>query len=244
MSENDVTFAADKGVDQQTASAETSQEVPEQEQEQQQPQYLTLKEAQRLLEEQKDEVLRQTQSLTDKASSRLDKKLRDELKKINDVISLQKEAGIPITPEQENAMRQKVYDKALQQFGEEEEPTTTAQEQPVDPRQMAEMAAAAVVSGMANDIYKEAGVTVKDNDPEAEMVDHSSPTAFLNSLRAAVEKKKQRVQTAPEARITTLGKGQSTNLEAQYLDEKKNIQGDVNALIELKKKYREKGLQV
>jgi len=242
MSEKEVTFNGQETDP--NASDQTSQEVSNQEQEP--SPYLTREEAQRLFEEQKNEVLKQTQSLTDKASSRLDKKLRDELKKINDVIDLQKKAGIPITPEQERALRQEVYDSTIKQFGEEEEPSDkTAQPNiPQDPQQAAQMAAAAVIDSLVKDVYKEAGVTVMEDDPEAELIDRSSPTAFLTSIRQAAEKKKQRIQTAPEARITTLGKGQQSNLEAQYLEEKNKIHGDVNALIELKKKYRTKGLQV
>jgi len=99
---------------------------------------------------------------------------------------------------------------------------------------------------MAEEIYKKAGVSILPDDPEVSMVDQSSPVAFLTTLQQAVEKKKQRVQTAPEARITSLVRGQqpNTNLEAQYLEEKSKIQGDVQELIKLKKKYRAKGLQI
>lgn len=241
MSETDKALGFDQ------ASEQTSQEVADQELEsQEQPQYLTREEAQRLLAEQKDDLLRQTQSLTDKASSRLDKKLRDELKKINEVIDLQKAAGISITPEQETAMRQKVYDNALKQFGEEpDDSQPTAQPEVKDGGQQVEDAATAFMDGMVAEIYKRAGVSVMENDPEAQMVDKSDPMTFLTTLQKAVEKKKQRIQTAPEARIPTLGKqGQPTNLEAQYLERKNKIQGDVNALIELKKEFRAKGLQI
>ncbi len=209
--------------------------------------YLTREEAQRLFEEQKNELLKQTQSLTDKASSRLDKQLRAEIKKVNDVIDLQKKAGISITPEQERTMRQMAYDSALAQAGEETDDSDKGTAKPPDmsdPQKVMQAATAAVIDGLVTDIYKESGVTVYENDPELEMIDKSSPMAFLNSVKAAVEKKKQRIQTAPEARIATLGKGQQTNLEAQYLEDKKKVQGNVDALIALKKEYRSKGLQV
>lgn len=244
MSENE------KALGFENASEPGSQEPAPQEQEsQEQPQYLTREEVQSLLDAQKDELLRQTQSLTDKASSRLDKKLRDELKKVDEVIALQKAAGLQITPVQESALRAQVYDKALKELGTEEgSDSAPAAQQGFqdDPSQAAQKAAAAVINGMAEEIYKKAGIMVMPDDPEASMVDQSSPVAFLTTLQQAVEKKKQRVQTAPEARITSLGRGQqpNTNLEAQYLEEKKKYQGDVNALIELKKKYRAKGLQI
>lgn len=247
MSELDkqVTFSGDGGQD---VSQDVSQEAAGAEQEQStEQQYLTRQEAQRLFQEQKDEFLRTAQSLTDKASSRLDKKFRDEIKLVNGAIELQKKAGIPITPEQERAMRQMAYDSAIDQVAkEEDDPAVTVQKPklPEDPQQVMQMAGAAVVDGMLQDIYKTAGVTLMDNDPEADLIDKSNPMAFLKSVEAAVEKKKQRVQTAPETRITSLGKGTQTNLEAQYLEEKSKIQGDVPALIALKQKYRSKGLQV
>ena len=233
-------------------SQENSQVVPQEpaatdDGQQTAKEFLTREEAQRLFEDQKNDLLRQTQSLTDKASSRLDKQLRGEIKKVNDVIDLQKKAGIDITPEQERTMRQMAYDTALGQIGEETDDLEKGAAKPPDmnnPQQVMKAATAAVIDGLVTDIYKEAGVTVYENDPELEMIDKTTPMAFLNSVKAAVEKKKQRIQTAPETRIASLGKGQQTNLEAQYLEEKKKIQGDVNALIELKKNYRAKGLQV
>jgi hypothetical protein len=249
MGENDkqaVSFAGDgqsqvnsQPVSQEPAKAENEQETA--------PEYLTREEAQRLFEEQKNDLLKQTQSLTDKASSRLDKQLRSEIKKVNDVIDLQKKAGINITPEQERTMRQMAYDNAIGQVGEETDDSEKGAAKPLevnDPQQVMKAATAAVIDGLVTDIYKEAGITVFENDPELEMIDKTTPMAFLNSIKAAVEKKRQRIQTAPETRIASLGKGQQTNLEAQYLEEKKKVQGDVNALIELKKNYRAKGLQV
>ena len=105
-------------------SQENSQVVPQEpaatdDGQQTAKEFLTREEAQRLFEDQKNDLLRQTQSLTDKASSRLDKQLRGEIKKVNDVIDLQKKAGIDITPEQERTMRQMAYDTALGQIGEE-----------------------------------------------------------------------------------------------------------------------------
>jgi hypothetical protein len=250
MSEKEKVAFTGKEQDQ-DALADVSQGTPAVEQElTTEPQYLTREEAQHLFEEQKNDLLRQTQSLTDKASSRLDKKLREEIKKVNDVIDLQKKAGITITPEQERVMRQMAYDNALGSISEDAEDLSKGAAKPQeinDPEQMAK-AAAAVIGGLANDIYKQAGVTIYENDPEVDLIDQSSPIAFLDSIKAATEKKKQRIQTAPEARIASLGKGQSTNLEAQmiaqYEERKSKIQGDVEALIALKKEFRSKGLQV
>lgn len=230
---------------------EVSQETTAVESEQStEPEYLTRKEAQRLFEDQKNELLKQTQSLTDKASSRLDKKLRDEIQKVNDVMDLQKKAGISITPEQEQNMRRMAYDNALGSMTEDTDDLQKGVAKPKevsDPEQVAKVAAV-VMDGLVNDIYREIGVTVLDGDPEVDLVDQSTPSAFLKSIRAAAEKKKQRTETAPEARITSLGKGQPTNLAAslkgQYEERKSKIQGDVNALIALKQEFRKKGLQI
>lgn len=231
-------------------SQDVSQPNPQgqgtEEQEQETTEYLTRQEAQRLVEQMKDEVLRQTQSLTDKATSRLDKKLKEQLEIVNDVIELQKKAGITVTPEQERALRQEAYDKAFSTLDDEERSAVSGtQPQRQDEPGEAEKAQAAIMQNLTMDVYKEAGVELYPGDPEVELIDYSTPAAFLKSLRAAAGKKKQRIETPAGGRITSLAqKGQQKSLEAQYLEEKAKIQGDVNALIELKKKYKAKGLQV
>lgn len=248
MSEEQKTVGFTGDGDHQTASPSAPQDAEIVEPEQgTEPKYLTRKEAQRLRQEITDEVLRQTQSLTDKAASRIDKKLQDELKKIGDVIKLQRQAGIDITPEQERAMRQTAYDTVFSQLSESEPDHPPAQKTPSVPPgedDRAIRAVAAAMNELTDDIYKEVGVMVEQNDPEVELIDQSSPSAFLKSLRKAAEKKAQRIATPAEARITSLAKGSQTSLENQYAEEKKKIQGDVQALIELKRKYRAKGLQI
>ena len=248
MSEEPKTVGFTGDGDHQDASLQTSQDVENTEQGQAtEPEYLTRAEAQRLRQEITDEVLRQTQSLTDKAASRIDKKLQDELKKIGDVIKLQRQAGIEITPEQERAMRQTAYDTVFSQLSDSEPDHPKGQNTPSAPvgeDEKAMRAVAAAMNDLTDDIYKEVGVVVEQNDPEVELIDQSSPAAFLKSLRKAAEKKAQRIATPAEARITSLAKGTKTSLETQYAEERAKIQGDVEALIQLKKKYRAKGLQI
>ena len=205
--------------------------------------FLTREEAERW----KDDILRQTQSLTDKAASRMDKRLQEELSKVDDVLKIQRESGIEITAQQEKEMRRSVYDKVLKEEANQEMPgqqtnlTPSQNMSAVSPEAAAQ---AALLSSLADDIFKEVGITVDTEDPEASLVDQSNPTAFLKTIRAAAEKKKQRVNTPAEARVASLTKGQPSDLEAEYLAKKKDIHGDVDALFALKREYRAKGLQI
>lgn len=248
MSEEQKSVLFNGDGDHQDASLPASQDAESVEQEQgTESEYLTRAEAQRLLDTVKEDVLRQTQSLTDKTASRIDKKLHDELKKIGDVIKLQRQSGIDITPEQERAMRQTAYDTVFSQLSESEPDHPAEQKTPSVPAgedEKAIRAVAAAMNDLTDDIYKEVGVVVDKNDPEVELIDQSSPAEFLKSLRKAAEKKAQRIATPAEARITSLAKGSQTSLETKFAEEKSKIHGDVEALIQLKKKYRAKGLQI
>ena len=195
----------------------------------------------------KDDILRQTQSLTDKATSRIDKQIQERLQSINNAIKIQREAGVKITPQQELAIRQRVYDDVLSNPESSTNPSEpVAQQQPLGEREIMARAAAAVINRLTQKIFDDTGVEVNVDDPEAEMIDQTTPESFIESVRKAAEKKAQRVSTPPQAKIASLGRtqGHSPNLEAEYAEKRKGLQGNVSALIELKKEYRAKGLQV
>lgn len=205
--------------------------------------YLTRQEAERLVESVKEDVLRQTQSLTDKTASRIDKKLQDELKKINDVISLQRKAGIEITAEQERNMRQAAYDNVFSQLSESEtDHPTGAQHQPKGEQDPSLQATIKLMNRLSDDIYKDVGVTLIEGDPETELVDMSSPEAYLKSLRKAAEKKAQRLETPVEARITSLARGSSISEEslvAELTELQKNPTANKERRKEIMKKLEE-----
>jgi hypothetical protein len=241
---NGVSFAGGTGEGSQTTSQQPAEGGSNVEPGQETaPEFLTRAEAERL----KEDILRQTQSLTDKAASRMDKRLNEELQKFNDVIAMQRENGIPITPQQESDLRLKIYDKVLKESAQSQSQgqlgaSIPNQSTPTLPPEVA--AQAQLVNDMTEDVFKEIGVVVEPNDPEAEMVDQSSPTAFLKSIRVAAEKKKQRVSTPAEARIASQLTGQTTDLETQYKERLSKLQGQTDAIIALKKEYRKKGLHI
>jgi len=204
--------------------------------------FLTREEAERW----KEDILRQAQSLTDKAASKTDKKLREELKKLDDVLKIQRENGIDIPPQKERELRRDIYDNVMKETTQElpGQLNTVIPNQGIENLPPEAVARAAVLDELTQDVFKEVGVVLEPNDPEASMVDQTSPAAFLKSVRAAVEKKKQRVNTPVEARIASINKGQPTDLENEYLTKKNEIHGDVDKLIALKKEYRKKGLQI
>lgn len=211
------------------------------------PQYLTREEAERWIAQVKEDIARQTQSLTDKAASRIDKRVKDGLENLNKVIALQKKAGIELTDEQIRAARMQIYDEAIDSEDDSHLPglpPRAAQSGQIDGANQAQAAVVAFVNKQADKMMKKAGVELDSSDPEASMlVQDKGPDEYLDSLEAALHKKAQRVKTPPEARIPTLGSGAATNLEAQYKAELEKVrQGDVDGLFKLKQKYKKAGL--
>lgn len=106
---------------------------------------------------------------------------------------------------------------------------------------------AGALDAWAARMQKMAGVELMDDDPEARLIDRSSPERFQATLVDAIEARKLR-GTPPSRTPTNLGMTGSANkpdLQAQYeADLKKVRRGDVSALANLKAEYRRKGLGV
>jgi len=209
------------------------------------PQYFTRQEAQRLRDDIMEDVKRQTQSLTDKASSRIEKKVQDELKKFDEVVALQKQAGIDLDPVGLKAARQDIIASVLSKVDDDLPPVAQpkAEQKSPDPQE----AVVAFTNQAAEAIFEELGVVVEPEDPEAKDISHDSPKEFLKSLRKAAEAKKQRIETPGEVRVpgTQSGSVSNQSLENQYKAEMLENRGKgtrVGAAI--KEKYREKGVNV
>lgn len=138
------------------------------------PQYVTKAEAQGMVQE----ALRQAQSMTDKSKAQV----------MNEVERLTK-AGITATPEQVQKMISAEEANQSQQVNSQQQQAAqpAAQEnQPLDP-----------VVRKALKIQDELGVKLDPDDPEMQLVVQTDdPEEFLNSVRAAVNKKSERVKAS------------------------------------------------
>jgi len=121
--------------------------------------------------------------------------------------------GVELNDAQVQAMKQ----QALESQGEEEGTPAPGQAQtPQSLSRGATTPAAApdpvadLVNAQVADLYQESGVTIEQDDPEASTLDMTNPVLFMKTLRNAVEAKKIRLETSPQARIPAVGRGTPT----------------------------------
>lgn len=163
-----------------------------------QPQYVTLEQAERLAKDAAEEAFRRAQSLYSKGQAGFEKKVQADLKNLEKALDLQKKAGVSITPEQENHMRQQVINQAFMAEDQPNQADTTAgqpaqagqDEEPPDP------VTASAWAMMAN-----SGVDILEEDPEyTQIVDRKTDDAyvFLRSIEKAIEAKRQRLAVQPQ----------------------------------------------
>ncbi|MFA5378402.1 MAG: hypothetical protein WC455_21790 [Dehalococcoidia bacterium] len=187
---------------------------------------------------------REMQGLVDKSASRTDKRLAESMAKVDDLIQLNKAAGIPYTPQQEEQLRRVARDQALTPPQEQQFHTETLQ-QPSG----REPAGVDPVTATANAIITNSGVSLDKRDPEFKMIDINTedPFEYLQSVKNAVAKKTERLAKPkgnPAATPGALVQGSPANLQAEYDKKKSAIHGDVDALFNLKDEYRKKGLKI
>ena len=153
------------------------------------PAYITRQEAETLAQQAAEAVWRKAQGYADKSSSRLEQRVKE----------LQGLLG-PLTNEQ----RAQLEKTLTQPDGSQQAAGATPDA--AGPAGGGQQATAEQVNAEAERIYREAGVALEENDPEAKLVDQSSPDRFLATLREATATKAKRVNGSP-ARMPFLGAG-------------------------------------
>jgi hypothetical protein len=209
------------------------------------PQFLTREDADSLKKDiltTIDETInRKTQSFSDKVSSRLEKSIADKLTSLKTTIDFQRSAGMEISPDVENALKQKVI---ADSYGQ---PLPPAEPTPALPTTNQQVSIAQYVDDTVVELEKTMGVGLVKSDPEAATLDSSSPQKFIATYTKALAAKKSRETPPPPAgsNVPIMGGGSNTGLAGQYQSELAKIkQGDVNALIDLKSKFRKQGLRL
>lgn len=197
-----------------------------------------------------EENRRRIQSSSAAAESRIQKQVKAGLDNLNVTVKRLEAAGVQITPAHIQMMKDGIIEEALIDGGVETKPGTAGQNQPQGAGQGTneQQVQQDLVRQIATQVYKEAGITVDNDDPEAEMVDWSSPIKFQISLTKAALKKKARVGTDPSLRTHGGGSGSSSNDSLQQAYDKELAalpRGGTypKALVELNMKYRAKGLK-
>lgn len=151
-----------------------------------QPQYITRDEAQRMAEEAAETAFRRAQGLVDKRDARI----RQVLESVETALNLQAQAGIVLTPEQKEQVKQHAVNSALQadyaNANSSEDPAQDTNMDDIDP-----------VTAIAIQLESDFGVEVDLSDPEAQMINREgTPTQYLDSYREALIAKSQRLQSS------------------------------------------------
>lgn len=149
---------------------------------------LTRNEVLQLVKEAEEKAVRRAQGIVTKT----DATIRKEVTKLEEQLA---KAGVVLDANQKATLEQQVIDRVLT---EETSPTNgtgqpvvQAVEPPIDP-----------ISQIADQMMKDAGMVVYDDDPEAKLINMSDPYQFIKSLPAAIEAKKARVATSVQTNPT------------------------------------------
>jgi len=204
------------------------------------PQPITRQELLDLMSQQQQEISRMVQSRTDASESRIQKRIREQMEATKNAQQLLQQAGVQIDP---SAM-QRVADQIIRDAYIQPEPAqpSAPAAQPVQQEVAPEVMAA---NTMAEYLESKYGIGLDVNDPEAAALNNPglSPQQWIGAYEQALTAKKARLNTPPEARVPSMGQGQSTNLAADYQRELAAIpRGNVGAVFQLKLKYRKMGL--
>jgi|GEM_PF-3973052 hypothetical protein len=162
-----------------------------------QPKFITLEEAQKLANQAaldaEERAFRRAQGLVSKADNRITAKVQQDLAALQQMITLQKSAGIEVTPQQEAQLRNQIIANAYSQ-GEQPPPNT---EPPATPKPAEQSEASDPITAEAWRLMQAAGIVINENDPEVGQLDQSSGYAFLRSIETAIESKRQRIASTP-----------------------------------------------
>lgn len=159
-----------------------------------QPKFITMEEAQRLAEQAalnaEERAFRRAQGLVSKADNRITEKVKQDLAALQNMITLQKSAGIEVSPQQEAQLRNQIIANAYSQ-GEQPPQNTEQQEKPNPATQPTE--SVDPITAEAWRLMEAAGIIINDEDPEVSTLNHTGGYAFLRSVEAAIETKRQRI---------------------------------------------------
>lgn len=214
--------------------------------------FVTFEEAQRMATEAAERALRQAQSMTDKSESRIKREITDRMAKIAEATDLLKAAGVEITPEVTERVRQAVVMESLTKGSDPGQPSA-----PATPSQAAPNAGSEPnpdeITAQAHRMMSQAGVWIEQGDPEVAQLSQDSPYAFLHSVELAINAKKARMTArqqaagpAPGARTPTNAgpSGPAPGLMAQYQKEVQQSNLTTDQRLQIRQKYRRLGLNI
>lgn len=254
------------GGDGQGSSATSDENVSEPQGSQPSPQEPTADEqpiTRKDLEALKQEVLRSTQSMTDGAVSRMDKKFQDAIARAKETIELGKQAGVQYTPQQEKAIRDRFIDQVYEQTVNDgaETPPQDSQRMPAQQDQ-GYNPVAALVTAEVQRIMAETGVYISGEEADKAIIGDGSrqisPFQYIEAFKNLAKQKQQGQSGAPNPSIPSFVPGgkpttSQAALRQRYDQELAQIRdgthstitrGDHYAIQKMESEYRRQGLEL
>lgn len=195
-----------------------------------QQEVLTLNQVQRMVKEAEENVFRRAQGLIDKVDTRITKEVRNKLKGLDATLKVQRDAGIQITAEQEQALKNRIIQDGLtaeQQDPETLSPPNLQQEPAQEPEGDMDIDP---ITAEAWNMMDEANTPIEKDDPEFSMiVTDGTAFAFLKSVQEAIQAKKDRQASA------AVGNYPGTTVQTGAVG---NLQSNVPPIERLQKHYR------
>ena len=207
-------------------------------------------ELRQMLEGVKQDVLRQTQSHTDKLGSVLDKRIKSAQEKADTAINLAKASGVNLTPDQERIVRQTAVNEAM--TARDDSPTV-----PEQGRQVEGADQSIFVQREVEKIFKRTGVYIDAEEANNLIGRVDSPYEYLKKFEEIATDRANRPQA--EARIATMfpaGAKPVGNIDALQRDYDQQMalvmqgkhpsvrRGNALQLSSMKAEFRKKGLPV
>lgn len=250
MSEQSYYQAGAQGSAPQPVSAEPVSEVNDAASVEQQEQKGNEPVTQEQLKSAMEEILRKSQSMTDKLGARVDQRIKEAKERAEIAIKTIEENGITLTQEQKHAIMRGETDKALLVDEPASSEAKGQQEQGEDP-------ISKFVNGEVRRIMSETKVYISPEEARTLIGETDSPYVFLRKFEELARERAGNT-TPPEVRMPSIApaSGQSlsaSGLKAQYEKEIEMItsgthpkirRGDVDAVLRLKAEYRKRGLEI
>jgi hypothetical protein len=210
-------------------------------------QYLTRKDAETLKRELLSEVDRKTQSLTDKAQSRIERRVNDRFAEIDRVAKMTGMTADVV----ERARQQAV----MEEIAKVEDPASDSGGRAAQPEQQETRTDTLTpdqeyVNRQLTRKFQKYGFPLAEDDPEVAELDLDKiqdPDEFLQAVEEGLQKKKQRLGTSPAARIPSMGTGTPATAEGlidQYKKEMMAARGNREKVLQVKEAFRKRGVPV
>lgn len=175
------------------------------------PQFVTMEQAQAMVNDALKAAESKTQSLVAKSGNRIQASVQEKLANLETALKLQADMGIEITPQQKKQLQNQAVMDALSQVEQEPPPEEGTQQPPPSQGQQQAPPQADAITQAAWAMMQERGIDILENDPEFSELDMTSPYKFLLSVDKAINDKEQRL-----AQGTSQDEGANQNQQGKF----------------------------